>query len=319
MKKILLYNSGGGLGDSIQLFSLILSLKHHFKKTDFYYLGAHKNHFQDKLKDFNINIKTFDLGLKYFGFRWWHILFVKKKFENHKLEKFDLIIDLQSKIRNTLVLRKIPHDHFYSATFLYKFCTKKLEKVSENHIENLNNFLDVNIKVNNFNLNNLDAKYKTEAKRLLPDKNYVGFSLTQGNLYREKSWSVNNFIILASKIIDLNKKVVFFIEKENTDLINEIKIRLPEALFPEQHSNLNGPALVTALASRLNLAITIDNGVMHMIGLANIPMIVLFGPTDANKFAPKIDTIKVLDSKKIYKSKDINKITVNDVYKNLNI
>ena len=58
---------------------------------------------------------------------------------------------------------------------------------------------------------------------------------------------------------------------------------------------------------------------MHMIGLANIPMIVLFGPTDANKFAPKIDTIKVLDSKKIYKSKDINKITVNDVYKNLNI
>ena len=319
MKKILIYNSGGGLGDSIQLFSLILSLQHHFKKTDFYYLGAHQNHFQDKLKDFNINIKTFDLGLKYFGFRWWHILFVKKKFKNHKLKKFDLIVDLQSKLRNTLILRKIPHDHFYSTTFSYKFCTKKLENKYQNHIENLNNFLNVNIKVINFNLGSLNNKYKIEAKRLLPDKNYVGFSLTQGNVYREKSWSVNNFIILASKIIDLNKKVVFFVEKENTDLINEIKNRLPEALFPEQHSNLSGPTLVTALASRLNLAITIDNGVMHMIGLANIPMIVLFGPTDANKFAPKVDSIKIIDSKKIYKSKDINKITVNDVYKNLNI
>ena len=34
--KILLYNSGGGLGDSIQLFTLILSLKNHFKESDFF-------------------------------------------------------------------------------------------------------------------------------------------------------------------------------------------------------------------------------------------------------------------------------------------
>ena len=39
MEKILLYNSGGGLGDSIQLIPLILSLKNHFKNSEFYYLG----------------------------------------------------------------------------------------------------------------------------------------------------------------------------------------------------------------------------------------------------------------------------------------
>ena len=55
MKKILFYNSGGGLGDSIQLFTLILSLKNHFKDSEFYYLGAHENHFQGKLKEFNID------------------------------------------------------------------------------------------------------------------------------------------------------------------------------------------------------------------------------------------------------------------------
>ena len=54
---------------------------------------------------------------------------------------------------------------------------------------------------------------------------------------------------------------------------------------------------------------------MHMMGLSNVPMIVLFGPTDSEKFAPRVDNIKILDSKKIYKSKDINKITVHDVYK----
>ena len=61
MKKILLYNSGGGLGDSIQLIDLILSLQNHFKTSEFYYLGAHTNHFNGKLKEYNIKIKTLDL------------------------------------------------------------------------------------------------------------------------------------------------------------------------------------------------------------------------------------------------------------------
>ena len=33
INKILIYNSGGGLGDSIQLFPLLISLKAHFKKS----------------------------------------------------------------------------------------------------------------------------------------------------------------------------------------------------------------------------------------------------------------------------------------------
>ena len=86
-------------------------------------------------------------------------------------------------------------------------------------------------------------------------------------------------------------------------------------MFPEHHSKISCPALVTALTSRLDLAISIDNGVMHMMGLANIPMIVLFGPTDSEKFAPKINSIQILDSKSMYKSKNINTITVHDVFR----
>ena len=330
MKKILIYNSGGGLGDSIQLFNLILSLQKHFKSSEFFYLGAHENHFQGKLKEFNINIKTLDLGLKYFGFRWWHYIVAKKRFldlntkkrfvvkrklAKQESEKIDLIIDLQSKLRNTIILNKIPHDHFYSSTYGFKFCTKKAEYSSGEHLKNLSNFLNTNIGITKFNVNNLDEKYKAEAKRLLPDKNYIGFSLTQGNTYREKSWSINNFLNLATKIDEKSKVPVFFVEKGENELINIIKSKIPNALFPEQHSNIACPALVTALTSRLNLAISIDNGVMHMMGLANIPMIVLFGPTDSEKFAPKINSIQILDSKKMYNSKDINSITVHDVFK----
>ena len=108
---------------------------------------------------------------------------------------------------------------------------------------------------------------------------------------------------------------VFFVEKDKLSLINKIKKEVPTALFPEHNSNISCPALVTSLTSRLDQAISIDNGVMHMMGLANIPMIVLFGPTDSNKFSPKNDKIKILDSKKIYNSSNINLITVNDVEK----
>ena len=52
-----------------------------------------------------------------------------------------------------------------------------------------------------------------------------------------------------------------------------------------------------------------------MMSLSKIPMVVLFGPTNSEKFAPKYKSIKILDSKVLYKSDDINLITVNDVLK----
>ena len=162
------------------------------------------------------------------------------------------------------------------------------------------------------NFKNSDIENYNKAVKYLNDINIKVIRMGAGS---DKSWSLENFINLAYKILDKNKIPVFFIEKNKTEIIEKIKYKLPNALFPEHHSNIACPALVTALSSRLDLAISIDNGVMHMMGLANIPMIVLFGPTDSEKFAPRINSIKILDSKKNYNSKDINRITVLDVFK----
>ena len=51
-----------------------------------------------------------------------------------------------------------------------------------------------------------------------------------------------------------------------------------------------------------------------MMGLADIPMIVLFGPTNSEKFAPKNNYTKIIDSKKIHGTSDIDSITVDEVY-----
>ena len=320
-KRILIYNSGGGLGDSIQLFPLILSLKNHYKNCTFFYLGAHQNHFNQALKEYNITLDTIDLGLKYFGFRWWHLLKIPKIINEKSLDKFDLIVDLQSKLRNTLILKQIPSDNFYSSTLNFFFCTqknkylKKKNDLSLDTLLNLEIFFNTKIKKIDFSIEMLEKKYINESKKLLPGNSYIGFSLTQGNAYRKKNWQIDNFINLAKKYIINGKKTVFFIKKKEIKLVKYIKENIPGALFPEHESNISCPALVTALALRLEKAITIDNGVMHMIGLSKIPMIVLFGPTNSEKFAPNRSNVEIFDSKKMYRSNDINKITVNDILK----
>jgi len=304
IKKLLIYNSGGGIGDSIQLFPLINSLENLFKKSEIYYLGAHENHYLGKLKEYNIKVKTLNLGLKYFGFRWWHLFFVKKNFSKLKIDQFDLIIDCQSKLRNTIILKQIPSKAFYSSTFRNIFCSKLESPIDK---------FQSDLKKTDYDIKNIPKKYFDESLRLLPNKDYIGFSLTQGNIYRKKEWPLDKVIELSKELVKNNKIPVFLIEKKYVELKNKIKNSIPSALFPEHETELSSPALVTCLGLRLDLVITIDNGIMHMLSLSKVPMISLFGPTDPKKFSPKYKDSKVLDSKKIYKSRNVSDITVQDV------
>ena len=54
--------------------------------------------------------------------------------------------------------------------------------------------------------------------RLLPDKNYIGFSITQGNVYRKKEWPLNKVIKLSEELVKNNKIPVFLIEKKYQEL-----------------------------------------------------------------------------------------------------
>ena len=64
INRVLFYNSGGGIGDAIQIIPLINSLKNEFKNTNFYYLGSHENHFNSSLKDLNFQLRSKEAGLE---------------------------------------------------------------------------------------------------------------------------------------------------------------------------------------------------------------------------------------------------------------
>jgi len=320
IKRILFYNSGGGIGDAIQILPLINSLRAEFKNSKLYYLCAHENHFNTNLKELNCQIETINLDIQYFGFRWWHLFSVKKKLKKYKIEKFDLIVDLQSKLRNTLILRMIPHNYFISSCFNFFLSKPKLKfkkdlTINKTILNAINKVLNSKCILQDYNINKINSRYVTESERLLPDKNYVGFSITQGNIYRKKEWPISYIKALCDKLKERNKISVFFIEKKNVDLKKKISSIIPDALFPEYESGLASPALVICLGKRLDFAISIDNGIMHMLSLSKVPMIVLFGPTNSEKFAPNYKNLIILDSKKIKKTSDISAINVEDVLK----
>ena len=219
INRVLFYNSGGGIGDAIQILPLLNSLKKEFINADFYYLCAHQNHFNDSLKELNSNIKTINLDIKYFGFRWWHLFKVRKELNLKGIKKFDLIVDLQSKFRNSLILKMIPHNFFLSTCFNFFFNKpsvkiKKNNKINITIIDLINKIFNKECKLINFDLKKIDNKYVIESEKLLPKNNYVGFSITQGNVYRKKEWPFKNIIELCNKLKEKNKIPVFFIEKK---------------------------------------------------------------------------------------------------------
>ena len=219
INRVLFYNSGGGIGDSIQILPLINTLKNELKNTKFYYLSAHENHFDSTLKELNCEIETLNLQIKYFGFRWWHALIVKNRFRAQNIESFDLIIDLQSKVRNSLILKTIPHKNFISSCFNFKLSKpnlniKKENKIGKTILKAINILLEKNYQLSEYNINKIHKKFHFESERLLPKKNYVGMSITQGNVYRKKEWPLDSIIRICNKLLENNKTPVFFIEKK---------------------------------------------------------------------------------------------------------
>lgn len=324
-KKLLIYNSGGGLGDSVQIVNFLLSVKNLWNDHEIHILESHNNYyFKNKLKNLNLNfIKYIDLKIQYFGFRLSHYFKIKKYIKNNNLF-FNVIIDLQTKLRNTCMLKIIPHDIFISSTLNNFFSKPKINSSlpkDKNIIirlcNNINFAFSNKFKKIKFNTDIIDQKYHSEIKKILPNNNYVGLSIKQGHPSRKKELPIAYIIQIAQYLLTISKIPVFLIQKNQIELKNYIHNKIPKAIFPEFETEIDDPCFIVALSKRLSYAITIDNGLMHLIGLSNIPMICIFGPTSSEKFSPTIDNIKVLDSKKLFNSNSIEliapKIIINTI------
>ena len=320
IKNVLLYNSGGGLGDSLLMIPLIQWLKDYYQLSEIHYIqNGIQKHFETSLKDFNNGfVHTIDFLPENYAFfnltrikNYTHFKFGKQILENIGIKKFDLIIDTQTRVNNSLVLKSIPHKYFVSPACRFLLSKPKKFIYNSKHVcgrifDYFKKILNTNISVPT-ELNYLQEKYLDQASKLFKNDNkYVGFSITAGHPTRKKEISLKTIVEVANYFSDKNFIPTFFIEEKYEDKINTIKAMVKNSYFPEHFvkSSLRNPFLVIAMGKKLHSAISINNGIMHMFGLAGTRTAVFFDE-NSDKFKPLND-----NKSKIYcSSKSNNKKT----------
>ena len=300
IKNILIINAGGGIGDALQFLKIFKLLDTEFNRPNIYYYGNDSNNFwfDTSLKSLKpCNVTTIKHYPLYYGFRFNH--FFNKAIKDE--QKYDLIIDNQSKIRNSLIYKQIPHKYFLTFAMRGLLSNPLIYLSKKTHTQtrvlvHLEKFLNKKINFQNNNIE-IDGVYKEEAKRLIDiTKKYIGFSIKAGHPTRSKEIELVEIIKTAQYFVDKNYIPVFFIEEKNNQEIIEIKKLVPEAYFPEHlaKTELKNPSLVIALANKMEFNITIDNGVMHMLGLSSKKLFCFFYK-NSRKFKPLRENVFIYD------------------------
>jgi ADP-heptose:LPS heptosyltransferase len=133
------------------------------------------------------------------------------------------------------------------------------------------------------------AAQQLAAARLPDGARYVG--LAPGSREVRKNWPLERFIALAPALAAMGCVSVFLIGPQEKEWLARLRAEVPQALFPEAEPV--DPALgvsrlefAIALGRRLAATVANDSGVGHLMAAIGTPLVSLFGPSDARRWAP---------------------------------
>lgn len=219
-------------------------------------------------------------------------------------ERFDLVIDTQGLWWRTLAARRIRHDVFISGCAGFYFSDRKPAAARCNPKHGLDRLLRL-----------IEAAAGIEpptprlrdcvtpagdllemAAQVLPDgPRYV--ALAPGAGKRGKCWPLENYVALAQAQLQAGRVPVFLLGPAELDWIGDLQAAVPGALFPLQTAATltaaagephYSPACTIAVARRCAAAVGADCGLTHILGVADIPLVSLFGPTSGAKVHPRV-------------------------------
>ena len=322
-KKILVYSGGEAIGDALYKLNFIQNLRYNFPDSNITWLaGQGDTEYSKTLKPIIEKLIDQVIDDRKIGYKPLSEFFKPSPLK----EKYDVIIDTQTVVLPTLILKKIKHSVFISATAKWIFSDFKPNNFSIKSLslnERLNLFIQLlkNGKMEYYKDDIiLDNKYIILANQLLPAGSiYIGLSPGAGD--KNKIWPLNNFIKIAQMQVIKKRIPVFFLGPAEKDLLKLIKRNVPKAIFPEWtdlaiNSGIKGPILVIALAMKLKIAIANDSGTGHMFALSGTNLISLFSKHNASKYAPNAKKLSIIDSKK-WGGTDPNLIPITEVEKEI--
>lgn len=224
--------------------------------------------------------------------------------------RFDVIIDTKRKLRATVELKRTRHTLFVSGTVNGLLSERRVEGQPWRPRKPVH-FQDQLLQLLSLARYGrpdgpVDASGRVEvsqscmaaARRLLPDGRYV--MLAPGAGGANKRWPLDNFRDLARRLAARGWVPVFALGPGEEELEPDIAPQVPEAVFPLQaarsEERAHEPFLTMALAQRCHAAVANDSGNAHIVAAAGARLLVLFGRTSADKFAPRGDHVKVLQT-----------------------
>ncbi len=215
--------------------------------------------------------------------------------------RFDLVIDTQRRVLTSLILRRIRAACFVTGAADFLLSSPRPKRGTGKPPSMIGQlFALLEIAAGRpvapvFDLV-LAETWRAQAAALLPaGPLYVGIAPGAGGAH--KRWPRERFAALARDQIAAGRAAVFLLGPDESDWLGALREAVPQALFPLQHTDeAASPLLTLAVAQRLAAAVANDSGTGHLLAAAGCPLVSLFGPTRAEKFAPAARRLAIIDA-----------------------
>ncbi len=213
--------------------------------------------------------------------------------------RFDLVIDTQRRVLTSLILHRIRSECFVSGAAGFLLSSRRPPRGARKPPSMIGQLFALLATAAGrpvapvFDLD-LEREWRERAAALLPaGPRYVGIAPGAGGVH--KRWPRGRFEALAQAQIAAGRSAVFLLGPEEAAWLAVLREAVPAAHFPLQAVGADGsPLLTIALAQRLAAAVANDSGAGHLIAASGCPLVSLFGPTRAEKFAPAARRLEII-------------------------
>lgn len=221
--------------------------------------------------------------------------------------RFDLVIDTQRRVLTTLILRRMRSRCFVSGAARFLLSDKRPPRPYRRPERLIDQLLDLVAIAGGervaprFDLA-LGAPWSEAASDALPaGPVYVGIAPGAGGA--DKRWPLERFLALAQAQLRQGRVPVLLLGPDERGWVEEIKAALPDAKLPLQDQRIAAdiaasPLYTMALGARLAVAVANDSGAGHLLAASGVPMVSLFGPTRAAKFAPAARRLELVEAQR---------------------